>query len=374
MKVVRVGAAGLALLVPTSTAGAGWYFANRVVDATRPKEYPIQVRSVAGREVTLTRTDDTERPIPLALLWPGGHAQLGSIVREDRAAVVREVVDTTGNPLRAGIRAYTSSSVFGGDPHRARGLDFDEVIVPGELGDQPAWLVRPPDPARTAWVIAVHGRGGNRTEALRVLPALCRLGLTTLVITYRNDECAPASPDRRYHLGDTEWREVASAIRYARQHGATEVVLYGWSMGGAMSLLALRRMDRTDASTVRALVLDCPVLDWAATLRMQARQRRLPVPLLWTAQRFVEQRIGISLSTLDQRGYAASLSVPVLMFTDSADGSVDLAPAREFAVARPDLVTLVETHGAGHCRSWNLDPAKYESELGVFLDGILGAV
>jgi pimeloyl-ACP methyl ester carboxylesterase len=359
------GLAGLALLVPTSTASAGWYFANQVLDA-RPREYPLEVRGFDGDLVTLARTEDTERDVPYALLWPTGHARLGAVVRTDRATVVRRVDEITRGTLQAGIRGDTSSAVFDGDPLTARGLNFDEVTVAGELGPLPAWLV---GGSSSTWVIAVHGRGGSRAEALRALPTLAGLGLPTLVVTYRNDEGAPPSRDRRYHLGAAEWRDVAAAIRYARSQGASDIILYGWSMGGAATMMTLRHAP--EAAAVRALVMDCPALDWTATLRLNGRRRNLPVPLTWAAMRLVEQRIGTTLAELNQVRHVGSLRVPTLIFLDGDDVVVDPEPTRLFARLRPDVVRLVETAGGGHTRSWNVDPERYESELAEFLRGVM---
>jgi pimeloyl-ACP methyl ester carboxylesterase len=358
------GLAGLALLVPTSTASAGWYFANQVVEV-RPREYPLEVKGFDGELITLPRNEDTERDVPFGLIWPTGHARLGAVVRTDRATVARRVVEVTHGTLQKGIRGYASSAVFDGDPLTARGIDFDEVTVPGELGPLPAWLV--PGVSST-WIIGVHGRGGSRAEALRVLPTLAGLGLPTLVVTYRNDEGAPPSPDRRYHLGASEWHDVAAAVRYARSRGATGVILYGWSMGGAAAMMTLRRAS--EASLVRALVLDCPALDWTATLRLAARRRNLPPPLGWAAMRLVEKRIGHRLADLDQVRNAGSLRVPTLLFLDGDDTVVDPQPARSLARLRPDLVRLVETSGGGHTRSWNVDPERYESDLAGFLSEV----
>jgi dienelactone hydrolase len=66
----------------------------------------------------------------------------------------------------------------------------------------------------------------------------------------------PAEPRRFYHLGDTEWRDVDAAVDYARDHGATGIVLYGWSVGGTLTITALRRMPAADLGLVRAMVLD----------------------------------------------------------------------------------------------------------------------
>src|SRR5699024_11614444 len=59
-----------------------------------------------------------------------------------------------------------------------------------------------------------------RGEALRVIPLLHRLGLTSLTITYRNDTGAPASADRMHHLGLAEWEDTEAAIEYAVARGA----------------------------------------------------------------------------------------------------------------------------------------------------------
>jgi len=357
------GLAGLAVSLSSGTAGAGWYFAAVVITPSR--EYPVQIRAVDGDEVTLTRNEDTERAIPLSLVWAGGHGRLGDVVRVDRSTVVRKLYGAPEGAAKAGLRAFPSSFVFEGDPRGTRGLDYTDVDVPGELGDMPAWLVPGADP--TTWVIAVHGRGAHRGEALRVLPALHAAGPTTLVMTYRNDEGAPAAPDGFYHLGATEWRDLVAGIDYARAHGAERIILYGWSMGGAIILHALRETTRPD---VVGVVLDCPVVDWITTLRMQAAQRRLPAPLTWSALRLVEQRIGVRLAHLDFRAF--EMPVPTLLFLDSDDRLVAPVPTREFAAANPSTVTLVETSGGGHVRSWNVDPEGYSARVSSFVSGLCG--
>ena len=132
-------------------------------------------------------------------------------------------------------------------------------------------------------MVLVHGRGGSRREALRVLPALHERGHPALVVTYRNDEGAPASPDGYYHLGDTEWEDIEAAVQFARERGARRVVLFGWSMGAAIIAAMLDRSP--EASAVAAVVWDAPLVDWRATLRQQARNRRLPTVLTQSRRR-----------------------------------------------------------------------------------------
>ncbi|GAA0710345.1 alpha/beta hydrolase [Dactylosporangium roseum] len=362
------GAAGLAVLLPTGTAGAGWYLTGQVLNVNGgARYYPVRVRAVTGNRITLTRTPDTARSIPLSFVWADGHARLGPVVALDRASVTREVAEVTRGSLVTGVRGYTSGYVFEGDPMSARGLPFEDVIVQGELGPLPAWLVPPTTGPDDTWIIAVHGRGAPRGEALRALPTLAESGHPTLVVTYRNDPEAPPSSDHRFHLGHTEGHDVLSAIEYARSAGARDVILVGWSMGGAAILSLLRSWDH--GGFLRGVVLDCPVVDWTATLQMNARQLNVPPPWTWTALKLIQRRLGVRASDLDYRSVAGKLDVPTLVYVDHDDRTVAPWPTVEFAAASP-LVTLVETREAGHCRSWNLDPVAYESALRSFLKSL----
>ncbi|MEV8513448.1 alpha/beta fold hydrolase [Dactylosporangium sp. NPDC051484] len=363
------GAAGLAVLLPTGTAGAGWLLAGQVLNVNGNRVYPVRVRAYAGNRITLTRTPDTARSIPLSFVWADGHARLGDVIAADRATVTREVEAVTRGSLAAGVRGYTSGYVFEGDPHSARGLPFDDVVVQGELGALPAWLVPPTaGPADDTWIIAVHGRGAPRGEALRALPTLAASGHRTLVVSYRNDPDAPPSPDHRFHLGHTEWRDVLSAIDYARSAGARDVILIGWSMGGAAILNLLRHWHHD--GFLRGVVLDCPVVDWNATLRMNARQLNVPPAWTWTALRLIQHRLDVRAADLDYRPLAARLNVPTLVYVDHDDRTVAPGPTIEFANAAAEHVTLVETREAGHCRGWNLNPEAYEHHLSTFLKSV----
>lgn len=251
----------------------------------------------------------------------------------------------------------------------APSLPFDEVMVPGPLGDYPAWSV-PAGPADT-WVIAVHGRGADRREVLRMLPTLHRLGLPVLAISYRNDAGAPPSPDRRYHLGDTEWTDLAAAVRYALGHGARRVVLYGWSMGAALTGAFLDRAD--EAAHVAGVIWDSPVLDWRATLRVQAVVHRMPAALTSVVTRCATARTGIDFDRFDLVRHPPKVRPPTLLLHGESDSAVPPGPGRALAAAAPRLhwpLRHVELPGAEHTAGWNTDPAGYEAEVTRFLAGI----
>ena len=102
-------------------------------------------------------------------------------------------------------------------------------------------------------------------------------GINIIIPTYRNDLGARHGADGRYNLGLSEWRDIEDAALFAVQEGARELLLMGWSMGGAIVLQTLSRSWLADH--VSHVVLDAPVIDWTDVLvhhGAAARHPRLP--------------------------------------------------------------------------------------------------
>ncbi|MGH8792753.1 MAG: alpha/beta hydrolase [Stackebrandtia sp.] len=361
-----IALASLTVLAAGTVAGIGWYFSGQVIDVFHEDpQYPFQVVDVDEQTVTLTRDPATEADGVFGVEWDGGRAVVGDVKEAEGDTVTREL-RSADDALKSGLAVRVDTWVYGdSDPKTALGIDYAEVDVPGPLGDMPAWHV----PGESdAWVVAVHGRNASPAETLRAIPAVNGAGAHVLAVTHRNDEGAPASPDGFHHLGDSEWEDVEAAVEYAKSEGASSVVLAGWSMGGAVVMSTLRRMD--DSDFVSGVILDSPTLDWSSTLDKQGDARGLPRLLTGAAKFFVEWRADIDLKALDQREYAADMTTPVLLFADTADETVDVSATLEFADAVPqDLMTLVTTE-AGHTASWNADPDAYDHAVTTFLDQI----
>jgi uncharacterized protein len=223
---------------------------------------------------------------------------------------------------------------------------------------------------RTTWVLLVHGFRGTREEALRILPTLARIGLPALVTTYRNDAGAPSSPDGLYHLGDTEWQDIEAGVLYARERGAQGIVLFGWSMGGCLVETFLHRSPA--ATSVRALILDSPILNWCRVVEADVRRRRLPlwcVPLLTS---IVEQHARVDFTRLNFEHPAGSAIPPTLLFHGTGDRRVPIASSDAFARGHADRVTYNRVEGVDHTLIWNADPVTYESAVEGFLERVIG--
>ncbi len=382
----RAATAGAAVGVTTAVAsGAGSlaaaaYFARRVLTPDRQRPDDVVVRAAGRRTVTLGCTPETVVPGRYGLWiedgW--GHVRIGDVVGVDTAArtVERELITVDRGYLAPG-GARWNPYFHGGPPDVSIGVPTEHVTYEGELGDMPAWLVRPPgggDPGR--WAVLVHGRGARREETIRMMAPLLDEGWTCLVPSYRNDEGVPEGADGRYALGLSEWRDVEAAVVDAVARGATEVLLGGWSMGGA---IVLQLLDRSPlARLVSRVVLDGPVIDWGDVLAYHARQQRLPRHVGSLARLMMRQRWGhrflgvhegVDLARTDWVRRADELSHRVLLIHSADDEFVPAGPSRALAAARPDLVRFEEWHVARHCKEWNTEPERWESLVREFASG-----
>lgn len=361
------GAVLVLVLLLALLAAISWHFSSDVVVPDRSRAHPeATVVAAAPGEVVLSRSGDTLRRGLYGLEWPGGHAIAGSVTATTRHTVTRAVRSLRGR-LSPGTRVALATNPYAGNPRQALGLAFANVAIPDELGPMPAWLV----PARGhVWTIVVHGIDGDREDNMRIVPTLHAAGSPALLIAYREDVGAPASPDGLHHMGLTEWRDLQAAAAYALAHGAERLILAGYSMGGA---IVTQFMERSPlAARVAGLVLDAPALDWKAILSFNAEEMGLPSfaadPVEWA----VGVRIDADWHALDALDHTASLHLPILLFHGTADKLVPISLSDAFARMLPHWVDYYRVAGAEHVGSWNVDPALYDRRLRAFVTRLGG--
>jgi hypothetical protein len=366
---IAAATAAFGALLLALGALASWHFSSLVlVPDHSPAFDRVDVEAVAPHRIELRRSDTTSRPGYYGLDWEEGHAIVGPVLSKAAGTVTRRLSDVRGY-LVPGIEAGFDTSVYTGNPRETRHLPFRTVNVPGELGPMPAWLI--PAPGRT-WAIVVHGINDGREVGLRIAPALHRAGLTSLLISYRDDLGAPSSPDGVHHMGQTEWRDLAAAVLYARSHGAQRLILVGYSMGGA---LISQLMERSAlAARVSALVLDAPALNWRAILEFNAERISLPGFLAFPVEWAIDVRVDPGWSSLDALEHPDDFHLPILLFHGAEDSLIPIATSNEFARELPRWVTYYRVPHADHVQSWNVDPALYEHRLEDFLAGTLKAL
>ncbi|MFH8406359.1 alpha/beta hydrolase [Streptomyces sp. NPDC018019] len=375
---MRLGTAAAAAATTVIGAGAaavaaGRYASDMVLkpapDRPLPGDPRLTVHSTGPGRITLTRSLASLRPGTYGLTGAGSHAIVGPLlddVPHPADTVVRRLERVTHGTLQAGARMRLTPQVHIGNPRDALDLDCADVDIPGELGALPAWFV---PGARATWVITVHGLGTTREHPMVVMPFLSDHRLPVLNPAYRNDVGAPHTADGISHLGDSEWRDLDAAIRYAIRYGAERVVLHGWSTGASMALRAAANSGLRDR--IAGLVLDSPVLDWQATVRALAAARRTPRALLPLAVRAAEGSTGLHADRLSDAWAPDLLKVPTLLIHGPDDTLAPWSSSRELAARRPDLITLHPVPHAPHAAMWNADPATYEETLRRFLTPLM---
>ncbi len=366
-----------AVLGAAGTMGAVTYFARLIVTPDLLKPDDIRILGVQDDSVTLELTEESGQPGRYGLWFDGGlgHARLGAVLGLDQVSgSVRRVLEGVDHgELRVGPARW-NGYFFGGDPGTALGLSFTDVQVESENGGLATWEVPGAGGSAGRWAILVHGRGATREECLRAVPVLHDLGFTTLVPMYRNDFGAPSSSDGRYSLGLSEWRDLEAAILYAVSADAADIVLFGWSMGGAIVLQTLDRSWLSDR--VSAVVLDAPVVDWGDVLRHHGTLHRVPGTIASLSRGLIGQRwarrlVGvhepIDVAATNWEHRAEELKHRTLLIHSLDDEFVPPGPSISLAAKRPDLVRFEPWHLAGHTREWNTDPERWDEVVRDFL-------
>ncbi|PZF43556.1 MULTISPECIES: S9 family peptidase [unclassified Curtobacterium] len=347
--------------------------------------------------VRLPITDDTVRPGEYGLWHDGpGHTTVGPVIEVDEAAgfVRRAVVRTTG--------AVSSRVRWSGHVHpdpAAMEVDWSEVSLPTPVGPAPAWVVRPgPDgaarPGRPAalgadsmaargadtvaartWAVHVHGIRTTRVTALRTVPAALELGWTSIVPSFRGDGEAPWE-GRASHLGAREWADVEVALDHAVANGAERLVIVGWSMGATITHELLARSAHRDR--LAGIVLVAPALDWAVTVRSQARRAGLPGFVVRAALgamgtpvlcRTVGLRSPVDVRALSWLRAPRQLP-PTLLIHSTGDTTVPFSASQEFADAHPGTVTLAVSEPAEHAWERNVDAVWFDRTITNWASGL----
>lgn len=349
--------------------------ARTIVTPPRTREENVRIWGVdlEARTVTLNLTPDSVLDGEYSLWFSDdtGHARLGEVLFRDAESVTRRILDVDFGDLPRARRGRLGGWLFLGP--WSLDVPYENVLIDTPVGLAPAWFI-PAAESTGRWVIQVHGRAVRRQEGLRVVPVFRDAGFDSLLVSYRTDGDAPDDPSGRYGLGDTEWEDVDAAIRYALDHGAQSIVLFGWSMGGAISMQTVLRSEHAQAVT--GIILESPVIDWNDVIAFQGAARRLPPGIATRAIRVMASRWGgvvtglrtpIDFSRLDLIARADELTVPILLLHSDDDGYVPATGSRRLAELRPDIITFVPYSVARHTKLWNYDPHGFARQVTEWL-------
>ncbi len=375
MKAASLVVGGLLLV---GYAGIGWYVSGEIISSglrTSPHVivYDTDVVSVDADEITIRVPDEEsiafDRDAVMGLRWKGGYGRVGPVTAIDGDIETRPFSVIQGSLPAIGENIVDFDNfAYPNDPS-VLGIEYEVVSYVTSLGEVEAWLFAG---SSDTWIVAVHGNAADRTEYLRFVDSISSLGHPVLVIRYRNDPDSPTSGDSLILMGQEEHEDVAAAVDYALAEGASDVIVYGTSLGGALALGYALDESR---GVIRGLILEAPAADLREIVRLRSGEA-LPIggpigdSFLAVGRLVVSLRTGLDFDTVDYVERAAELDMPILLFHGADDPKVPVEISENLAAARPDLVEFHSIPDAAHVRAWNEDPAVYTSTVTAFLERI----
>ncbi len=371
--------AGSLLLLALFLFAVTWFYSSEIQSGAfeldrSEDEFKLRVAAFGDGTITLAFENSDDAPDSIGTFGleseSGAYGQIGDIVSEADGEVVRVFEPLVGG-FGLGNSVRVERDAFPRDPGAAFGVEYSDVEY-RSLGPMPAWFVLADEHPET-WAVMVHGRTGTRTETLRALQTVHDFGLPVLSINYRNDEGVAEDPSGEYGFGTTEWEDLEAAVEYAFAHGAEEVILFGFSMGGGIVAHFMHESEL--AGSVRGLVLDAPLLNLTSALNLAAEQRGLPAFLPWLAANLSSVRFGTDWPALDTRDELLKVDVPMLVFHGTGDETIPISQSDDFVQDFADRlgdVTYIRIEDAEHVGSWNVDPEGYGIALTQWLGEVVG--
>ena len=234
------------------------------------------------------------------------------------------------------------------------GLAVEDVTITTDDGLKlAAWLVpRPGAPA----VILLHGYPADKADMLPIAAGLAPR-FTVLLLDQRY---FGRSEGRLTTLGFRERRDLARAVDFLAARGFGPVGVFGFSLGGAVALLAAAEDPRIRAAAAYAPFADLTVLGH----ELYAWLWLLKYPLVGMTRVWARLFLGHDITRPAPVEAAARLAVPVLLIASREDEQIAFAHAerlRAALAANPRAEFLLLAHG----RHGELPP-DFEARLARF--------
>lgn len=269
------------------------------------------------------------------------------------------------------------SFTYSATPLSASKLDFEDVEFVAPNGEAVrGWLVPAPSDAKTIAIVALHGRGDNRTATLGILPMLHDLGAGVLAIDMRENGLS-AGTGRGMALGIRESQDAIAAAAEMRRRGYDKVIVLGCSLGGASAILAAARDGSIDG-----VIAESPLASFDRFVAETA-DRRLAVfgvQARWATSIWGRAVVDLTRARLGLDGFEKPLDAverigprPVLLIAGGRDAVTPAAHARDLAARAGANASLWIADEAGHCGASAAAPETHRDRVATLIDNVKAA-
>jgi len=254
------------------------------------------------------------------------------------------------------------------NPKLAAGLDYRDVAFPSASGRTTVhgWYIPAPVLSERT-VVFSHGYGANREETWVPMYELAELlhGLryNVMMFDYGYASSAHRSPATG---GVEESQELLASIRYAKSQGASEIVVWGFSMGAGTALQAALQTD-----DITAMILDSMFLTDSDTLYHNISQLMpLPrYPSLMLIEKLMPLWSGIRLDDIPaERVKTTDYRIPIYLMHGTDDNKAPVGNAEAIAARQTHpLSGSWVVSGGKHELLFQVHPKEYIERAAVFL-------
>lgn len=219
--------------------------------------------------------------------------------------------------------------------------------------------------ADTPLVILFHGYAAEKTALLPEADTFLDLGMSVLLMDFRG---SGTSLGEYTTIGYEEARDVAAAVRYARETLTHPViVLFGQSMGAVAILRAVHALDVRPDAVIAEAVFDTML----NTVRN--RFKAMGVPSFPSAELLVfwgGRQVGFNGFAHNPVTYAQSVECPILFMHGSNDPRATLEEGRRVFAAVPGAKMFKEFPSAGHESYAVRFPEEWKQTVSAFIEQV----
>ena len=211
-------------------------------------------------------------------------------------------------------------------------------------------------------IVFSHGRGADRREALRLMPALHRAGFHTLSFDYRR--CGK-SEGRMNSMGFFERLDLNAALDAAvKERPRQPIGVYGFSLGAAIGIQVMAQDQR-----IRAGIFEGGLAHIHDGIAERAKiLYKLPrYPLLPLILSVYQWRGGFDLDQIHPEDHIAKIAPrPILLIHGDEDRVVLPSHAERLFQAAREPKTLWRIPKGRHTQTWQLLKETYEKRVVAF--------
>lgn len=257
------------------------------------------------------------------------------------------------------------------DPYTAKRLHYETIVFPAKDGSTQldGWYIPAANSKKT--IILSHGYGANREETWVPMYDLAqfahRLNFNVVMFDYG---FASTTHKLAATGGAVEKEQLLGAVDYAKQRGANEIVVWGFSMGAGTALQAA-----LDTKDINAMILDSTFLLEPDTLYFNISQhldlpRNISLPIINSLFPIIN---GTSLKQIPYEEVKQhDYNMPIFFIHGTNDNKAPYPIAEELVTNQTDTASRVWiSKGSLHEMIYRQHPKEYLKRVGAFLSEAL---